>query len=86
MAIIIQLNVVRGHGAEGILTAATAVSTAFNTADIVDAQSLDGFTAQPSGARATFRYFDPTSGRGADQIDVTNPLSYIVAASNAPLA
>ncbi len=86
MAIIIQLNVVRGHGAEGILTAATAVPTAFNTGFIVDAQSLDSFDAQPSGARATFRYADPSSGRGADQVDVTNPLSDIESASNAALA
>jgi len=86
MAILITLHVVKGHAVEQVLTAATAVDVAFNTAFIVDAQSLDSFATQPSGARTTFRYADPSSGRGADQVDVTNPYSAVVAASNAPLA
>lgn len=77
MAVLITLNVVRGGGVSEVLTKATAQAIAFNPSDIVNAESLDSFPAQPSGARTTFRYADPSSGRGADQVDVTNPLSFI---------
>ncbi len=86
MAILITLSVVRGGGVSEVLTADTAQDIAFNTAFIANAQSLDDFTTGPSGARTTFRYADPSSGRGADQVDVTEPYSAVIAASNAPLA
>lgn len=86
MAILITLSVVKGGGVDEVLTAATAQSIAFNTGFITNVQSLDSFPTAPSGARTTFRYADPSSGRGADQVDVTNPYSGVIGLAEAPLA
>lgn len=80
MAILIQLSVIRGIGVEEILPAADAVNMLFNTQYMVDVQQV---SSTESDAKTTFRYADPSSGRGADQVDVTNPYSTIAGLANA---
>lgn len=82
MAVLITLNVVRGGGVEEVRTSLTAQDIAFNPQYMTNVQGLT-FADQPSGAKATFRYADPSSGRGADQVDVTNPFSDVITLANA---